>query len=153
MYTREQASQIKQAFWTTFGQYIGLHLSAEGTKANWINYKTGFRHVYFRMKAEKKNAWIGIELTDPDIEIQELFYEQFLQNKLFLESIMNESWNWQLHAEDENGRIVSRIGTSLNGVSVFNQDDWPALISFFKPRIIALDEFWSDAKYSFEALR
>jgi hypothetical protein len=30
------------------------------------------------------------------------------------------------------------------------RDDWPAIISFLKPRIIALDAFWSQAKYGFE---
>ena len=153
MYTREQASQIRQAFWTTFGQYISLHDSAEGTKVNWVNYKTGFKHIYFRMKADKKGGWVGIELTDPDVEIQELFYEQFLQNKLYLESVLGETWEWQLHTGDETGRTISTIGISISNVSVFKQDDWPALISFFKPRMIALDEFWTDAQYSFEALR
>lgn len=153
MYSKEQASKIRQSFWTTFGQYLSLHPSAEGMKANWINYKTSFKYVNFRMKAEKKYAWIGIEITDPDIEIQELFYEQFLQNKTYLESTLAEDWEWRLQEADENNRIVSTIGITLNNVSVFNEDDWPALISFFKPRIIALDEFWSDAKYSFEALR
>jgi len=153
LYTREQASQIKQAFWTAFGQYVSLHASAEGTKVNWVNYKTGFKHIYFRMRADKKSAWIGIELTDPDIEIQELFYEQFLQNKIYLESVLGEEWDWDLHTHDENGRTISTIGKTIHGVSVFNEDNWPDLISFFKPRIIALDEFWTDARYSFEALR
>ncbi len=40
----------------------------------------------------------------------------------------------------------------LNGVSIFNKEDWPQLISFFKQRIIALDQFWSTARYGFEAL-
>lgn len=105
------------------------------------------------MKAEKKNAWIGIELTQPDIEIQELFYEQFLQVKTYLHSILDEEWEWNLHTRDENDKIISTIGKGLSNVNVFNKDNWPALISFLKPRIIALDEFWVDARYSFEALR
>ncbi|RYZ23162.1 MAG: DUF4268 domain-containing protein, partial [Chitinophagaceae bacterium] len=36
---------------------------------------------------------------------------------------------------------------------IFRREDWPELISFFKPRIVALDAFWSEAKYFFEALR
>jgi hypothetical protein len=35
-------------------------------------------------------------------------------------------------------------------VSILQKNDWPALISFFKTRIIALDEFWSSVKYDFE---
>lgn len=153
MYSKEQASQIRQSFWTTFGQYIAPQLSAEGTKINWVNYKTGIKYVNFRMQAESRMASIGIEITHPDTGIQELFFEQFKELKLLLNNALNEDWEWELHVKDEYGKTVSRIYKPLNEVSIFNRNDWPALISFFKPRIIALDEFWSDAKYSFDALK
>jgi hypothetical protein len=153
MYTKQEASQLRQAFWTTFGQYISPHPSAEGRKVNWVNYKTGLKHVYFRMQADQKSASIGIELTHPDPGIQELFFEQFAQLRNVLQGYLGEEWDWVLHTSDENGRIISRIYTELAPVNIFKQDDWPALISFFKPRIIALDEFWTDARYSFDALK
>ncbi|MFD2247172.1 DUF4268 domain-containing protein [Pontibacter ruber] len=153
MYTREQASQLRQAFWTAFGQYLSPHLSAEGLKTNWSNYKTGIKHVYFRMQAEKKSASIAIELTHPDLEIQQLYFEQFEELRTLLHESLGEEWEWDLHTTDENGRTVSRIYKEIAPANVFNKDDWPTLISFFKPRIIALDEFWSDAKYSFDSLK
>ncbi|GAB3200127.1 hypothetical protein ABID22_003080 [Pontibacter aydingkolensis] len=153
MYSREQASQLRQAFWTAFGQYIAPHPSADGYKINWSNYKTGLKHVYFRMQADKKMASIAIELTHSDPDIQELFFEQFIELKSLLHEYLGEEWEWELHAVNSEGKTISRIYTELPGVSVFNQDDWPALISFFKPRIIALDEFWSGAKYSFDELK
>ncbi|MDQ4140777.1 MAG: DUF4268 domain-containing protein [Bacteroidota bacterium] len=153
MYTREQASQLRQAFWTTFGQYMTPVLSAEGLKANWINYNTGFKHLYFRMRADKKTASIAIEIAHPDTEMQELIFEQFTFHKSMLDEILEEEWQWDLHTYDENGRIISRIYKEISPVSVFNRDDWPTLISFFKPRIIALDAFWSDAQYAFEELK
>lgn len=153
MYTKEEASQLKQAFWTTFGQYIAPQLSAEGLKINWINYKTGLKNVYFKMDADKRTASIAIEITHSDPGLQELFFEQFLELKSLLHSYLNEEWDWALHTRDEHGRTISRIYTEIEPVSVFKREDWPALISFFKPRIIALDEFWSDAKYAFDALK
>jgi hypothetical protein len=153
MYLKDQASQIRQQFWTTFGQYISPHLSAEGMKVNWINYRTGIKHVNFRMQALNRSASIAIEISHPDPGIQELFFEQFKEVRLLLNSALDEEWVWALHDQDEYGKTISRIYKDIDQVSIFNQNDWPALISFFKPRIIALDEFWSDAKYSFEALK
>ena len=153
MYSKDEASQLKQEFWTTFGQYISPQLSAEGLRVNWVNYKTGIKYVYFRMEAVKKSASIAIEIAHPDTGIQELFFEQFLELKNVLHSALNEDWEWQLHHMDEEGKIISRIIRQLYGASIFNKNDWPALISFFKPRMIALDEFWSDAKYAFDALK
>lgn len=105
------------------------------------------------MEAENRVARIAIQVTHYDTGIQELFYEQFLEIKTMLESYLNEEWNWQLHHTDLEGKTISRIYKELPGTSIFNRDDWPKLISFFKPRIIALDEFWSVGKYSFDDLK
>jgi len=45
---------------------------------------------------------------------------------------------------------VSTIRTTLPGVNIFKTDDWPRIISFFKPRIIALDAFWDLVRDGFE---
>ncbi|RZK03164.1 MAG: DUF4268 domain-containing protein, partial [Flavobacterium sp.] len=74
MYTREEASKLRQAFWTAFGQYMSPIPSAEGVKQNWINYKTGLKDVYFRMQADHEKASISIDISQKDIEIQEIFY-------------------------------------------------------------------------------
>ena len=105
------------------------------------------------MDADKRKASIAIEITHADEGIQELFFEQFVELKNVLNGYLAEEWEWELHSSDENGKIISRIFKELNGVSVFKQDDWPALISFFKPRILKLDEFWNDAKYAFDSLK
>ncbi|MGN6180243.1 MAG: DUF4268 domain-containing protein [Mucilaginibacter sp.] len=153
MYSKDEASQIRQSFWTTFGQYIAPQLSADGLKVNWINYKTGVRNVYFRMDAENRSASISILINHPDTGVQELFYEQFVELKAVFNSYMEEEWIWAPLEYDRNGRIISRIYQEIKEASIFNRNDWPKLISFFKPRIIALDEFWSVAKYSFDALK
>ena len=153
MYSKEQISALKQSFWTAFGQYMSLSLSAEGQKINWINYKTGLKHLSFKMQADKHGAFIAIEMTHPDPGMQMLLFEQFKEFKVLLESALGEEWDWQLHVQNAHYKTVSRIYKELPQVSIFKQEDWPALISFFKPRIIALDEFWTDAQYSFDLFK
>lgn len=153
MYSKQEAAQRKQEFWTAFGLYLSPVLSAEGEKINWVNYKTGEKNIAFRMQADNRKASIGIELTHKDKEIQQLYFEQFRELKRFLLDAVGEEWEWRLHTTDEHGRTVSRIYTEKEEVSIFKKEDWPELISFFKQRMIALDEFWSNVKYSFESLR
>ena len=153
MYSRHEASQLRQEFWTSFGLYMSPIVSAEGEKLNWINYKTGEKNIAFRMNADNKKAIIAIELTHKDADIQQIYFEQFLQFKNLFDAAVKEEWIWQLHAHDEQGKIVSRIYKEQDGLSIFQKQDWPGLISFFKPRMIALDEFWSSVKYAFESLR
>jgi hypothetical protein len=152
MYSRGEASTIRQEFWTAFGKYMSPVPSADGANVNWINYHTRIRDVHFRMDAGPKGAFISITLEHRDAEIRELFFEQFLELKELLHSTLEEEWAWQPTVTLPDGRVISRIGKELTDVSIFNKDQWPNLISFFKPRIIALDSFWENARYSFEGL-
>ena len=149
MYTKQEASLIRKNFWTSFGQYMKPLPGADGQTVNWLNYKTGLKHLYFRMDADKQQAVIAIEITHPDEAVRQQYYEQLLQLKKILQQATGETWNWELDAEDEYGKPLARIGTVLKDVNLFNTQDWPAIISFLKPRIIALDEFWSLVKDGF----
>ncbi len=153
MYSRQEASQLKQAFWTAFGQYMQPIPSAEGGKVNWINYKTGEKDMAFRMHADNKQAGIGFELSHHDADIRQIYYEQLLQFKALLPDVDGGEWEWIPRKSEEEGRYVAGVYQGLSPVSIFKKEDWPQLISFFKPRLMALDEFWSNIKYAFEALR
>ena len=153
MFTREESSRIRHEFWTTFGKYMSPILSTEGMKISWLNYHTRIKDVYFRMDAGKRSATISISLEHTDLDIQQLYFEQFLEMKDMLHSTLQEEWEWQLHVPLAEDKTISRIYKEITGVSVFSKDDWPELISFFKPRIIALDHFWGNARYGFEGLR
>jgi len=123
---------------------------AEGEKINWINYKTGIKHIFFRMDAGNNSASIAIIISHPGITERHLCYEEFEAMHKVLEESLGEKWNWQADVYDESGKQVSSISTTLEGVNIFKQETWPEIISFLKPRIIALDLFWQMAKFRFE---
>jgi hypothetical protein len=150
MYSRQQASLIRKKFWTSFGQYMRPLPGAEGDAINWLNYKTGIRHLYFRMDANTERASVAIELRHTDLSLQQQYFEQLQQVKILLEEQTGEEWQWELHQTDEDGNTVSRVSIALDKVNIFNTIDWPMIISFLKPRILALDKFWDAVKDGFE---
>ena len=152
MYSKAEVSQLKQEFWTIFGQYMSPLRSADGEKINWVNYKTGIRQIRFTMQAEKNSAMIAVIITANDTLTRELYFDQFIQLKHLLKNELGEDWLWQSETIDEFGKNISTISTELTEASIYKKEDWPQLISFFKPRIIALDAFWSNVKYGFENL-
>jgi hypothetical protein len=151
MYTRKEASQIKHEFWTTFGRYMNPVPSAEGLKINWVNYHTTIKDIFFRMDAGSGSATISISIEHRLPEIRHQYFDQFLALKKILQATLDEEWDWHRDIPLDN-RIVSCIEKTLLNISVLNKNHWPELISFFKPRLIALDSFWQDAKWSFDGL-
>lgn len=150
MYSKQEVALLKKNFWTSFGQYMRPLPGASGEPVNWLNYKTGIRHLYFRLDTDTTHAAIGIELRHPDPGQRHHYYAQLERLKAILQQETGESWEWQPDAIDEDGRAVSRIGTQLPGVNIFRKEDWPAIISFFKPRLLALDAFWDLVREGFE---
>ncbi len=152
MYDRRQISQLRQEFWTAFGLYMAPVPFANGEKGSWINYKTGEKHLHFRMDAGNDSAFIAVVFSHPDAGLRHLYWEQMQQLKPLLQSFIPEPWNWEPAYTDEQGRCFSRILHTLESASILRKSDWPRFVSFFKPRIIALDAFWAEARYYFEAL-
>ncbi|WP_443944149.1 DUF4268 domain-containing protein [Pedobacter sp. AW1-32] len=152
MYSKEEAAHLRQQFWISFGQYMKPVPSANGLPVNWINYKTGVKNIFFKMDVDNKKAILFIELSHTDQGIRHLIFDQFLQFKTMLQNSLNEEWDWKRDTTDAYGKTISQISITLTQVSIFNQQHWPQLISFFKPRMIALDDFWDNVKPVFEDL-
>lgn len=154
MYSKEEAKRLKENFWTSFGQYMSLVPSADGEKVNWVNYKTGVKSIFFRMDATNKSAHIFIEINHSDAGIRQLIFEQFKELRNVLHATVEEDWDWDDVYYDESGKYIARIGVDFpSKISIYNKEHWADLISFFKVRIMALDEFWSSAKYSFDIFK
>lgn len=152
MYSRDEKSRIKHAFWTAYGQYMsGVPVyTDEGKKKNWLNYKTGVRHISFKTDADTQGAYIGIEIRHRDKEERKAVFGKFQSLHRMLTDHLQEEWIWKEHFTDENEKVSSRIYWQKSGVNVLREADWPELISFFKPRMLALDAFWAEVKDLFE---
>lgn len=150
MYSREQESKTRQKFWTSFGQYMKPVPGYYGEQVNWLNYKTGIGNIYFKMDAARDKAVIVIEITHVNSADRMRYYQQFSPLKKLLEQQGAFSWKWEPVFEKETGGIINRISDTLYNVNVMNEADWPAIIVFLKPRIIALDAFWQTVKDGFE---
>ena len=144
MYTKQEISRQKQVFWTAFGKYMKPVLSADGEAISWLNYKTGKKSIHFRMDVDSRRAVVAVVMDDRS------FFDQFKQlSRIFEETLEEDNWVWKQDDIDEHGRSISTILKQLSDVNIFRSEDWPAIISFLKPRIIALDAFWCMARYQF----
>jgi len=147
MYSRQEESLLRKQFWTSFGQYLALVPSADGTKINWINYKTGIRFINFKMDAERGYAYVGIEISHTDPSKRYAYFDHF--KTLWIDA--GAEWIWEQDVT-HNGKVISRIYRRLENINIYRQTDWPQIISFLKPGITELDHFWVGHKEIFKML-
>lgn len=151
MFSKQEAARLQQQFWERFGKYMAPVPSVREVPVNWINYRTGIKDVYFRTQANRLGASIAIVITHGDPQKRLAFYQRFEALRHLLESELEEAWQWRASFTDEDGKTSSRIYTELDGVNVLLEKDWPSIISFFKPRLLALDRFWNQSRDIFES--
>ena len=150
MYSKEEASAVRQKFWTGFGRYMQPVPPASGEKVNWVNYKTGVKGISFKMNADNNQAFIAVEISLPDKILQQRYFEIFRNFKKAFEQIAGGDWDMKEAFITESGHVISRVSTELNGINIFRETDWPEIISFLKKNIIALDGFWEEYKPAFD---
>lgn len=152
MYTREEASALRQKFWTSFGQYMAPVPSASLVKVNWINYKTGIKGISFKMEADKDSAAVAIEILLPNTMLQHQYFAVFINFIKQFKELVGQGWIMEKEYINESPHPISKLFIELKEVNIFNEDDWPAIISFLKKNMMAIDVFWNEFKPAFETL-
>ena len=146
MYSKAESAQIKTTFWTSFGLYMKPVLNAHGEKINWVNYKTGKKNFFLKMSVDKKEAKVCIEIHNNNEEEREALFNQLLIFKDDFEALVGKDFLWLQNTFDDFDKPISLIIKTLPNVSVFKQEDWSPIISFFKENMIKLDAFWQSNK-------
>lgn len=145
MFNEHQTSGMRNRFWIVLGQYLAPIPSVSGQKVNWINYKTGIKEIRLKMDALKQEAFVAIEIKGSD-EQRSVLYAMFESFK----SAFPEQYVWEEEVQDERGGLLSRISVEMQGYSIYKEEHWPHLISFFKSQVIFFDRFWAENKEIFE---
>ena len=152
MFDKEFVKNTKTEFWTSFGKYMRKYKGFEYKRVRWVNYRTGVKDVYFRLEATHEKATFSIDIQHKDDDIRELYYEQFLELKAALHSSLEMELEWIPLAYDEIGWPKCQLKDELEGVSIFNKDDWGSIFQFFEKRMVATHLFWVDFKEVFDQL-
>jgi hypothetical protein len=150
MNTKQQPALVRQQFWTVFGQYMRPVLSASGEKINWVNYKTGIKFIRINLHCSNGEASVAIELSNPEANIRHRHFDQLFQFKKQFQQLGGADWLWQKEGLSDDEKGISTISAIITNVHILNQSDWPQMISFFKERMIALDQFWNDYQFALE---
>ncbi|MCB9189313.1 MAG: DUF4268 domain-containing protein [Flavobacteriales bacterium] len=144
MFSKEEAKELTKLFWTSFGKFMGKHQSFHGKHIKWVNYKTGVRDMYFRLRADSKKAEVAIEIQHKDDGIRELFYDQFLELKAVFKDMVGE-WTWEKDIYNDQSILISKIYIECDRkVNVYDKNTWKDGFEFFEKNIVPLDEFWSE---------
>jgi hypothetical protein len=137
MYSKEEAKNVRQQFWTMFGKRYDR---------KWLLYDTKLKDVVLKFSFEDRRALVSIDVNHDDTIFRAYYYEKLIS----LKNIMKEEVSEELIFEEnyilESGKTISRVFVMYEGVKIQKQTDWPEVYEFFYTYMDRLESFFREYK-------
>lgn len=153
MFTSDEKKDLTKRFWQELNEKLTIAGKTNGRNIDWMNYPNKIRHLYFRMEATTELVRFCIDIQFLDAGVREVFFEQFEEFKVLLTESMPHELRWLKSFEHANGKVVGRIYSELNKVSIYNEKDWTKAHQFLLDDFKVFDEFWQDFGEVFRNLK
>lgn len=103
---------------------------------HWFSTGSGISGVRFNFLITKNYAGVELEISGGSQKENKKIFDYFYKNKEEIEKTFNDELTW----ERLDDKITSRIICRLNGVSIFNKDDWKIIMEFLTKNMIKLEK-------------
>lgn len=134
MFSKEEASKLRQEFWISFGKSF---------PRKWLLYNTKIKGFSFKFVADRKNALVCLDIEHTDEIANELLYDQLLSLKSILENEYLPEVIFEENHELESGKIIRRISVSLDDkFSIYNKNTWQNTFTFFVDKMDKFELFF-----------
>ena len=133
MFSREESKKIRQEFWTSFGKNY---------PRKWLLYNTRIKDFSLKFTFTRKSAEVSIDLDATDEIMRQYYFEKLeslqtiLKEDYLPEAVFAEAY------ELENGKLISRIFVTKEGVNIHNKKEWPPVQEWLAKKMEALESFF-----------
>ncbi|WP_124980601.1 DUF4268 domain-containing protein [Nonlabens xiamenensis] len=137
MFSKEEAKERRQLFWTMFGKRY---------QRKWMLYDTKMKDVVLKFDFEDKRAIVALDLTHDDAFYRAYYFEKLESLKSLMKEEVSQYLIFDPHYTTVSGNEIARIYISLDGVKIQKQTDWPMVYEFFHTYMDRLEEFFKTYK-------
>lgn len=135
MFSKEEAKQIRQEFWTSFGKEY---------PNKWILYNTGLKEIQLKFSFERKFAMVSLDVYAADDLIQAYYFEKLESLKSILKEDYLPEVIFDADYELPEGKSISRVYVILPEVSIYNKKTWPQVKDFLATHMSQLEDFFRE---------
>lgn len=131
---------IRFDFWTKLLPKLKgktpIFQNSSPSKDHWLSAGgTNIRHARYSLLITKTYSGVQLEFGRPNKDENKKLFDELLKYKTEIETSFGHSLNW----ERSDDTISSRVGYYLEGVNIFNQDDWEQMLDFITTNIIKFE--------------
>ena len=122
MFSKDEAARLRKDFWISFGKSF---------PRKWLLYNTKIKGFSFKFVADRKKAFVCLDIEHPEEIANELLYDQMISLKSLLETEIPEVI-FNAEYELESGKKIHRIYVPFESkFSVYNKNNWRECYEFY----------------------
>lgn len=137
MFSKEEAKQVRQDFWTFFGKRY---------QRKWTLYQTKLKDVVLKFSMEDQRAIVSIDIQHDDQLFRHYYFEKFESFKSVMEEEISQDLIFDKEYKLSSGKLISRIYIFKESVKITRKTDWPAVYEFFHTYMDKMESFFWEYK-------
>lgn len=136
MFSKEESAKLRKDFWVSYGKSF---------PRKWLLYNTKVKGFSFKFDADRKQAFVCLDIDSYD-EVKNLFiYDQLLS----LKTILTNDFIPKIIYDDayllDNGKIIYRIYVKhTEKFSIHNKNTWRSCYKFFNDKMALFELFYHE---------
>jgi hypothetical protein len=154
MLTKQEDKQLRIEFWNEFEKYSSRMKRKRNLKGKWIMNETGIRQMKLKFDLTANVASVGIDVQTRNLDKRIDLFGKLERLKSIFEKKLGQSLFWELEHTLPTGISISRVCLKLEGVSMYNKEDWPGIFDFFYRNMTVIEELFVEYRdyLKYEAL-
>lgn len=148
MYSKDELKKLKIKFWESFAAYCEVQPYLRRRRKMWTLYNTKVKGVELKFDANRKGAYVILEVNHRQEEERLEMYERLTWYKETLEKDFPDGLIWDCCFVRETGNEVARIYVAKEGLDLHRREHWGDFFSFMARQMYLLERnFMSIAEY------
>lgn len=148
MYSKDELKKLKIEFWESFAAYCEVQPYLRRRRKMWMLYNTKVKGVELKFDANRKGAYVILEVNHRQEEERLEMYERLTWYKETLEKDFPDGLIWDCCFVRETGNEVARIYVAKEGLDLHRREHWGDFFSFMARQMYLLERnFMSIAEY------
>ena len=148
MYSKDELKKLKIEFWESFAAYCEVQPYLRRRRKIWTLYNTKVKGVELKFDANRKGAYVILEVNHRQEEERLEMNERLTWYKETLEKDFPDGLIWDCGFVRETGTEVARIYVAKEGLDLHRREHWGDFFSFMARQLYLLERnFMSIAEY------
>jgi hypothetical protein len=133
MYSREEAKEVRQQFWTMFGKRYDR---------KWMLYNTKMKDLHLKFSFEDRRAMVSMDVVHDEEFYRHYYFEKIERFQRIMKDEVSSELIFDRNYRLPDGKFISRIYVFLDGVKIQKKTDWPQVYEFFYTHMDRMEAFF-----------